>query len=135
MIFLLYILLTYISYVDLKEGYIYDRDLIFLFILILILKQVDYYSSYIGMGIFTLPFFFFWLIESYINIEIIGMGDIKLMLVFGMYFGMRDIYFLLRFYEIMYISALIYGLILRKRYIPFAPAMCVSFILHDLRLI
>lgn len=135
MIFLLYILLTYISYVDLKEGYIYDRDLIFLFILILILKQVDYYSSYIGMGIFTLPFFFFWLIESYINIEIIGMGDIKLMLVFGMYFGMRDIYFLLRFYEIMYISALIYGLILRKRYIPFAPAMCMSFILHDLRLI
>ncbi|CAM3193284.1 prepilin peptidase [Streptobacillus ratti] len=132
MIYVTYLLLLYISYIDFVEGYIYDRDLIVLSIFLYLSTSSGFYSSYIGMGIFTLPFFILWILESYFNFEIIGMGDIKLMLVFGMYFGMKDMYFLLTFYEVMYFSSLIYSLILRKKYIPFAPAMCFSFIIHDL---
>ncbi|WP_064609241.1 prepilin peptidase [Streptobacillus moniliformis] len=132
MIYAAYLMLLYISYVDFVEGYIYDRDLVILFIFLYFSTTSGIYSSYVGMGIFSLPFFILWILESYFNFEIIGMGDIKLMLIFGMYFGIKDMHFIFTFYEMMYFSSLIYAIILRKKYVPFAPAMCFSFIIHDL---
>ncbi len=135
MIYISYLLLFYISYIDFMEGYIYDSHIIILAIFLYFSTDSGIYSSYVGMGIFSLPFFILWILESYFNCEIIGMGDIKLMLIFGMYFGVRDMYFLFTFYEVMYLSSLIYSLILRKKYVPFAPAMCFSFIVHTIGVI
>ncbi|CAM3175657.1 prepilin peptidase [Streptobacillus felis] len=129
--YFIYLLLVYISYLDLKETYIYDRDLLILFLLIFFSTKEGMYSSYLGMGIFSIPFFILLIIEYHIKYELIGLGDVKLIIIFGIYFGYRDAYFLLSFYQVMFLSSLIYGLILRKRYVPFAPAMCLSFVFHD----
>lgn len=81
------------------------------------------------MCFFSFPLFLILLIELHINKELIGLGDIKLMLLIGFFFGEKDYIFIHNYYLFSYFLATLYILILRKKlkeYIPFAPMLIIS---------
>lgn len=122
---------------DIRKMIIPDTCIFIMLFLTLIntcLKN-DFQNFYIGISIFSFPFLILIIIEQHLNKEIIGLGDVKLMICIGAYFRSISIYFLYKFYIFMYIFA---GIIIvcffrnkNKKYIAFAPIMYITFVLFS----
>lgn len=127
--YIVFLLWLIILIYDLKKMIIPDKFLILSFFLLLIYKNGEILSSIKGMCFFSFPLFLILLIELHINKELIGLGDIKLMLLIGFFFGEKDYIFIHNYYLFSYFLATLYILILRKKlkeYIPFAPMLIIS---------
>lgn len=79
------IILIIISIIDIKEKIISDKLLIVLFFSgiienIIIGKWVNFY---VAMGIYPMPLMFLYMLEDYLKKELVGFGDIKLLIVLG----------------------------------------------------
>lgn len=132
MIFI-FIILLIISYFDFKTLEIENYLLIILTILILLNKELDIYSS----ALYTFPLISLLIIEEFINYEIIGFADIKLMYILGFSIKNNDIYSIISFYKLTFILAFFYSIIIKlfrnEKYIPFAPFLSISYIFFKIK--
>lgn len=93
----------------------------------------------IGMGIYILPLV---LIYGYVSDlykkEVLGFGDIKLMLGLGYILGYTNFYDVYIFYMIAFILASVIGIIFilkkeKNRELAFTPFLIIAFIIMELR--
>lgn len=82
------------------------------------------------------PLFFIWLLGMHINKELIGIGDIKLVIIIGMKIKNENIANLYHYYFITYLIGFVVSIIIiiinkDKKEIPFAPMLCFSYILRE----
>ena len=125
-----YLILLMISIYDFKYMLIPDYLLFLLFLF-------SFVNMYIGMAMFSFPLFLLLLIEEYFKNELIGLGDIKLMVCIGAFKNYENIYYLLNYYVLIYLFALIYILFLicifkvKNKYIPFAPMISLALFVID----
>ena len=131
-----YLILLMISIYDFKYMLIPDY-LLFLLFLFSFVRFISFESMYIGMAIFSFPLFLLLLIEEYFKNELIGLGDIKLMVCIGAFKNYENIYYLLNYYVLIYLFALIYIFFLmcilkiKNKYIPFAPMISLALFVID----
>ncbi len=124
------------SYNDIKKREIPELCIIIMFLIVIIRLIIykNFSETYISISIYCLPFYIILILETYLKKELIGLGDIKLMLIIGAYFSNINLYFLNLYYTLMYGLALLYIIIIRPRekYIPFVPMMNISCILLEI---
>ena len=96
---------------------------------------------FLGMASYVFPVLLLYFFSDFITKEIIGFGDIKLMSAVGGFLSYSGLRNLLYFYEVLYISAGFFSLILiffKKRklesYIAFAPFIFFSVFINELLL-
>lgn len=79
------IILIIISIIDIKEKIISDKLLILLFFSAIIENIIigKWVNFYVGMGIYPMPLIFLYVIEDYFKRELVGFGDVKLLIVLG----------------------------------------------------
>lgn len=92
---------------------------------------------YVGMAIYSFPLFLIWLLEVHLDKELIGLGDIKLIILLGLYKGMVTVSYLYTYFTLVCIISLIYILIIKligikDKYIPFAPMLILGMIFMGL---
>lgn len=131
-----HITFLYSCYMDIVRRIIPEKSfLILLFLSIIrILLTNKLLNMYLAISIFIFPIFIQMLVETYLEKEIIGLGDIKLFVTVGLFFCSTDIMFVLKFYNILYIFSAIYIVILRRirGYIAFAPMIYLAFCIFNL---
>lgn len=137
---LIYLLFIFIIYYDIKKMYIPNILNILLFIFSILYKGFNptiVEDSILGMGVYTLPLIFIYgYCSDLLKKEVVGFGDIKLILSLGYLFGYKNFYDIYIFYTLTYFLASIIGIILgikRKKfntYIPLAPFIILSFIIY-----
>lgn len=91
---------------------------------------------YIGMCIYAMPLFLIWLLGVHINKELIGIGDLKLILIIGMKIKNDSFANLYLYYFITYFIGFIVVLIIKilnkkNKIIPFAPMLSLAYILKE----
>lgn len=130
-------LLLAILFYDLKKMYIPNILNFTLFYTAVFSKSLDFNTienSIIGMGVYSLPIIFIYgYVSDIVNKEVIGFGDIKLILSLGYILGYKNFYEIYIFYMIIFISGAIFGIILGKLKnnfkiaIPFSPFIILGF--------
>lgn len=125
LIFMIFIVLYMIGFIDFKTMYIYDTMLVvYLFLNIiystsLLIQPLQMWFSFIYISCMSL-----------LNLtkERIGVGDLYLLYASSLCFSVIE---LSRIMMVACVSALFYMIILKKRseYIPFAPFLCLGIIL------
>ncbi len=142
----IFILIT-IVYIDINKKYIPNFLNFLLLVLAILLKQNNLEDFFIGAGVYTLPIIILYGYGSDImNREIIGFGDIKLIVPLGavLYSSEVSIFFQVYiFYLITFLLASVYILFLfilkilkliklnlKKREIAFAPFIILSFFIN-----
>lgn len=120
-----------ISIQDLKTRYIEEFHLIILFFISLF-KISNIIQSYYSISIFCFPLLIFFIIQSYINKEIIGIGDIKYLLISSIFFSINNIFFVINYYTILYSISLFFSLIFfrKQKYIPFIPFIFITNLIY-----
>lgn len=110
---LLLILTLLIMKIDLKKLYI-PNILNFLFLVgVVFYKENEIESSVIGAGIYPLPLIILYgYISDLLKKDVIGFGDIKLMISIGYLLGYTDFYDLYFFYFLAFLLGGVYGVIL-----------------------
>ncbi|CAM3396336.1 prepilin peptidase [Pseudostreptobacillus hongkongensis] len=132
----LFIIFILISYYDFRYKIIPDRLLLLLLIICIFnFKSIE--SMYVGMAIYSFPLFLIWLLEVHLDKELIGLGDIKLIILLGLYKGMVTVSYLYTYFTLVCIISLIYILIIKligkkDKYIPFAPMLILGMIFMGL---
>lgn len=125
-------------YYDIKERIIPEFCFRIMLILCLFkcLISSNIIYTYQAISIFILPVFFQIFLETYIEKEIIGLGDVKILLVIALYFSNINISFVYNFYVTLYLISGIYILLFRKfkGYIAFAPLIYITFCIYEWRL-
>ncbi|MBS9776449.1 MAG: prepilin peptidase [Fusobacterium sp.] len=141
------IVLVVIIYIDINKKYIPNILNFLLFILVVFLKINNLENLFIGAGVYTLPIIFLYGYGSDImKKEIIGFGDIKLIISLGAILYTVKINLFLQvyiFYLITFLVAslfilflFIYNFIkkskinLREKEIAFAPFIIFSFVIN-----
>ena len=125
LIFMIFIVLYMISFIDFKTMYIYDASLlVYLFLIIiytvdLSIHPIQMWLSFIYISCISLLNF---------NKERIGIGDLYLLYASSLCFSISDLSMIML---VACVGALLYILIFKKKseYIPFAPFLCVGIIL------
>ncbi|WP_067142046.1 prepilin peptidase, partial [Oceanivirga salmonicida] len=120
-------------YEDIKKKIIPEFCII-LMLIIAIINAIIYKNFsilYYSISIYCLPFYIIIIIETYLQKELIGLGDLKLMLAIGAYFSNTDLYFLNLYYALTYTIALISVIIFqpKEKYIPLAPMLYISYLI------
>lgn len=132
-----HIIFIYSVLVDIHKKIIPEKCFILLLIISIIKSLINsnFFNTYIAISIFIFPIFLILLAETYIDKEIIGLGDVKLLLTISCYFSNSNILFIYNFYTILYIISGIYILFIRKfkGYIAFAPIIYLTFCFFEFK--
>lgn len=146
LICIFYFMLFLIMYIDINKKYIPNFLNFSLLILCFFIRGLNESSLFfIGASIYTLPILLLYAyVSDLLKKEIIGFGDIKLIIALGGLLYIENINLFLQiyiFYLISFVSAslfiiflYIYKFLLKKSYslknkeIAFAPFICISFI-------
>ncbi|RRD39352.1 prepilin peptidase [Leptotrichia sp. OH3620_COT-345] len=134
-----YGIFMHICIVDIKKKIISEAGFIILMFIGFqkALSDSSLTDYYLGICTFSLPLLILYIVEDYIKKEIIGFGDIKLMMAVGGIFKYRNIREIMEFYLLLYILSgiavcflLLYFKYKKKKseYVPFAPFIIVSHI-------
>ena len=80
-----YIILFYICIIDIRKKIIPDRGFIILVIIGLLKSMLNANTEeyFLGMCVYPMPLIILYILEDYFKKELIGFGDIKLMMVIG----------------------------------------------------
>lgn len=139
---LIFTILFFILFIDIKKLYIPNFLNLSLLIVGIFLKKFDYEvieNSIIGMGIYPLPLLLLYgYLSDILNKEVFGFGDIKLLLSLGYILGYSNFFDVYLYYLISFTSASFVGIIflLRKKKqkeIPFSPFLIFAFLFIWLR--
>ena len=132
-----YITLFYICIIDIRKKIIPDRG----FIISMLNANVEGY--FLGMCVYPMPLIILYILEDYFKKELIGFGDIKLMMGIGGNMGYKSLAEVVKFYHAVYfiagITVIMFIIYFRyggkkAEYIPFAPFLATGFIMRVLNI-
>ena len=140
-----YIALFYICIIDIRKKIIPDRGFIILVIIGLLksMLKANVEGYFLGMCVYPMPLIILYILEDYFKKELIGFGDIKLMMVIGGSLGYKNLAEVIKFYHVVYFIAgitvilfILYAKYKGKKteYIPFAPFLATGFIMRVLNI-
>ena len=140
-----YITLFYICIIDIRKKIIPDRGFIILVIIGLLksMLKANVEGYFLGMCVYPMPLIILYILEDYFKKELIGFGDIKLMMVIGGSLGYKNLAEVIKFYHVVYFIAgitvilfILYAKYKGKKteYIPFAPFLATGFIMRVLNI-
>ncbi|WP_197271488.1 prepilin peptidase [Oceanivirga miroungae] len=126
-IFLIILLIQDLLYKEVEEQII---RIIFILAIIKLVLYDNYIVSYISLSIYVLPFYIMYIVSTYLNKELVGLGDFKMIIIFAILISSDDILKLITFYLVTYLFAFIYSIIVFKKtkYIPLIPWMYLGYI-------
>ncbi len=138
-----YIALFYICIIDIRKKIIPDRGFIILVIIGLLKSMLNTNKAgyFLGMCVYPMPLIILYILEDYFKKELIGFGDIKLMMVIGGNMGYKSLAEVVKFYHVVYflagITIILFLLYMKYKgkkaeYIPFAPFLATGFIMRVL---
>ena len=134
-----YIALFYICIIDIRKKIIPDSGFIILVITGLLkgMAKGNLEGYFLGMCVYPMPLIILYILEDYFKKELIGFGDIKLMMGIGGNLGYKNLAEIVKFYHAVYflagIMAILFILYLKYKgkkaeYIPFAPFLIMGVI-------
>ena len=140
-----YIALFYICIIDIRKKIIPDRGFIILVIIGLLksMLNTNIEGYFLGMCVYPMPLIILYILEDYFKKELIGFGDIKLMMGIGGNMGYKSLAEVVKFYHVVYflagIMVILFLLYLKHKgkkadYIPFAPFLTIVFIMRVLNI-
>ena len=140
-----YITFFYICMTDIKKKIIPDSGFIILVITGLLkgMAKGNLEGYFLGMCVYPMPLIILYILEDYFKKELIGFGDIKLMMVIGGSLGYKNLAEVIKFYHVVYFIAgitvilfILYAKYKGKKaeYIPFAPFLATGFIMRVLNI-
>lgn len=130
----------YICITDIKKKIIPETGFIILIFISLweSLRNSDLTGYYLGICTFSFPLLILYIVEDYIKKEIIGFGDIKLMMAVGGVLRYKSTGEIIEFYLLLYIlsGAVAFFLLIyfrykgkKREYVAFAPFIIISYII------
>ena len=140
-----YIALFYICIIDIRKKIIPDRGFIILVIIGLLKGMINGNAEgyFLGMCVYPMPLIILYILEDYFKKELIGFGDIKLMMVIRGSLGYKNLAEVVKYYHVVYflagITVILFLLYLKHKgkkaeYIPFAPFLTIGFIMRVLNI-
>ena len=140
-----YIALFYICIIDIRKKIIPDRGFIILVIIGLLksMLKANVEGYFLGMCVYPMPLVILYILEDYFKKELIGFGDIKLMMGIGGNMGYKTLAEVVKFYHVVYFLAGITVILFlfymkykgkKSEYIPFAPFLATGFIMRVLNI-
>ena len=138
-----YITFFYICITDIKKKIIPDSGFVILVITGLLKGMVkgNMEGYFLGMCVYPMPLIILYILEDYFKKELIGFGDIKLMMGIGGNLRYKNLAEIVKFYHTVYflagITVILFLLHLKYKgkkaeYIPFAPFLIMGFIVRVL---
>ena len=133
------ITIFYICIIDIRKKIIPDRGFIILVIIGLLKGMINtnIEGYFLGMCVYPMPLIILYILEDYFKKELIGFGDIKLMMGIGGNLGYKNLAEIVKFYHAVYflagIMVILFILYLKNKgkkaeYIPFAPFLIMGVI-------
>ena len=140
-----YITIFYICIIDIRKKIIPDRGFIILVIIGLLksMLNTNIEGYFLGMCVYPMPLIILYILEDYFKKELIGFGDIKLMMGIGGNMGYKSLAEVVKFYHVVYflagITVILFLLYMKYKgkkaeYIPFAPFLVTGFIMRVLNI-
>ena len=140
-----YITFFYICMTDIKKKIIPDSGFVILIITGLLkgMAKGNLEGYFLGMCVYPMPLIILYILEDYFKKELIGFGDIKLMMVIGGNMGYKSLAEVVKFYHVVYflagITIILFLLYMKYKgkkaeYIPFAPFLATGFIMRVLNI-
>ena len=134
-----YIALFYICIIDIRKKIIPDRGFIILVIIGLLKGMINtnIEGYFLGMCVYPMPLIILYILEDYFKKELIGFGDIKLMMGIGGNMRYKSLAEVVKYYHVVYflagITVILFLLYLKHKgkkaeYIPFAPFLIMGVI-------
>lgn len=135
---MLTIILLLVAYIDMKKMIIPNSLTAFLLLYAIYTKGsniLDIENGILGMGAYALPFVFtYGYLSDLLQKEVLGFGDVKLVLAFGYILGYSNLIDIYDFFILSFILASVFGIIIglyRKNlhfHLPFSPFLIITFI-------
>ena len=140
-----YITFFYICMTDIKKKIIPDSGFVILIITGLLkgMAKGNLEEYFLGMCVYPMPLIILYILEDYFKKELIGFGDIKLMMGIGGTLGYGNLAEVVEYYHAVYfiggITVILFIIYFRYRgkkaeYIPFAPFLATGFIMRVLNI-
>ena len=143
--FIIYVTYMYIFITDIKSRIIPETGIVILIVagFIKAVQNGNMDGYYIGMCSYQMPLLLLYMLEDFFQRELIGFGDIKLMIGIGGILTYRNMEEILKFYHTLYFLSGITLIFLipvfkyrkvKMDYIPFAPFIIISYIIRNYNL-
>ena len=137
-ILLLYAVLIFIAYYDYKEKIILD-SVILLLLIYGIIKSINtnqLENAFLGACTYPIGLLLIYSTEDYFKKQLIGFGDVKLMMALGAIAKYKNIYNIVMFYQLLFIISGLYSIMIivffkkkKSEYIAFGPLIILTFVL------